>query len=42
MFDNYMLLESGMITQIQVAYDLTMEDFSMMQTKKLPKFKIWF
>ena len=34
MFANYMLLEGGMIAQIQVAYDLTMADFSMMQTKK--------
>ena len=34
MFANYMLLEGGMVAQIQVAYDLTMADFSMMQTKK--------
>ena len=34
MFANQLLLEGRMVAQIQVAYDLTMAEFSMMKTKK--------
>ena len=33
MLANYSFLEGRMVAQIQVAYDLTMTDISMMQTK---------
>ena len=34
MFANQLLLEGRMVAQIQVTYDLTMAEFSMMKTKK--------
>lgn len=34
MLANYSFLEGRMVAQIQVAYDLTMAEFSMMKTKK--------
>ena len=34
MFANQLLLEGRMVAQIQMAYDLTMAEFSMMKTKK--------
>ena len=34
MLANYLLLEGRIVAQIQVAYDLIMAGFSMMQTKK--------